>query len=216
MRAKYGISGECPPSFKHKHRESLVWKGVVWASKLLQDELRWTAITGKNISLWGDKWMGDERLVDCSLRQVEGEEMEGIVRDYWMDDRGWKWNDFQYVLPASTLLKISDTVVDLTGGGQDRVGWLTPGNRKFTIQSDYRTLRNENGDDAWSGWKRKCKLRVQERVKVFMWLFAHNRVLSNRARWRRQLAASPQRGHCNEIEEDALHNVRDGISSLEV
>lgn len=84
------MDGE-PVSFKHKQRESHVWKGMVWGSDLLQDGLRWTITNGRSVRFWMDVWVGDEKLLHHCTRQIEEEELERRVQDYWHVDHGWRW-----------------------------------------------------------------------------------------------------------------------------
>lgn len=135
--------------------------------------------------------------------------MEKTVRDYWVEGKGWKWEKFSQALLASWLIKLTEIVLDLTGGGQDKVGWLESIDRRFTVRSAYLLLRRNTSKNVWRGWRLIWKLRAQEQSKVFMWLVAHDRVFSNWVRWRRQLDLSPHCARCDEAKENALHAVRD-------
>lgn len=108
----------------------------------------------------GDKWTGEERLVDCSLWRIEKAEMEKTVRDYWLEGQGWKWDEFSQALPASWLIKPTGIVLDLTGGGQDKMEWLESSNRRFTVRSVYLTLKRDTRDVTWNGWRIIWKLRA--------------------------------------------------------
>lgn len=125
--------------------------------------------------------------MNFSLRRIENDELERSVRDYWQEDRCWKWEEFAHPLPASWLIKLIGVVLDLTGEGHDWVGWLKPSSRRFIVKSAYLTLQKEEMKETWKGWRKIWRLEAQERTKVFMWLFAHDRILSNWMRWRIQL-----------------------------
>lgn len=71
-------------------------------------------------------------------------------------------------------------IVINTGESQcDRFSWLSESNMKFTVASAYKLLRKENDSGVWKGWKKICRLRVQERIKVFVWLLAHDKILTD-------------------------------------
>lgn len=122
MRAKYGIAEDTLPTFKHKQRETQIWKGIVWASDLLREGLRWTSSNGKIIGFWQDVWTGDERLAKLSLQRTEIENLGKTAREYWNDKYGWRWEEFSHVLPASVLIKLAGITLSLSGG-HDRIRW---------------------------------------------------------------------------------------------
>src|SRR4051812_40785427 len=60
------------------------------------------------------------------------------------------------------------------------------------------------------------RLKVQKRVKEFMWILAHDRILSNWSRWKRKLAMNPCCSHCDGTIEDSIHAIRDCPTSKEL
>lgn len=112
------------------------------------------------------------------------------------------------------LIRLAET--KLSNEEEDQVSWMKQGNKKFSVKSAFTLLRNEARIDIWNGWKRIWKLRVQERTKILMWLLAHDRVLSNWARWNRQIAKSPGCDRCDAAKEDDVHAVRDCNKSREL
>lgn len=55
---------------------------------------------------------------------------------------------------------------------------------------------------------------VQERVRVFVWIVAHEKLLTNLERCR--MATSPTRARCNQTEEGSLHAVRDSMAAKKI
>lgn len=51
--------------------------------------------------------------------------------------------------------------------------------------------------------------KTQERTKVFMWILARDRVMTNWSRWRRSISQNPDCDHCNAEKEDVAHAIRD-------
>lgn len=68
----------------------------------------------------------------------------------------------------------------------------------------------------WQGWKLIWGLRVQTRIRYFLWLLAHDRLLTNKGPWRRGLAPNPCCARCLADHEDGIHMVRDCEASREV
>lgn len=65
------------------------------------------------------------------------------------------------------------------------VGWLQVG-KTFSVSSAYELWRGLSDEGLWPGWNLIWSLKRQQRVKTFLWLLAHDRVLTNHNRWRRQ------------------------------
>lgn len=86
----------------------------------------------------------------------------------------------------------------------------------FSVRSAYELIRGVGLTGAWPGWKRIWRLKVQERIKVFLWLLAHEKVLTNLSRVRRNLSQSACCDRCPAAVEDAMHAVRDCPASKEV
>lgn len=63
----------------------------------------------------------------------------------------------------------------------------------------------------WAGWNKVYRLWVQRRVKVFLWIMRHDRLLTNYSRRRRGLALSSVCPICEVETEGTLHAVRDCI-----
>lgn len=57
---------------------------------------------------------------------------------------------------------------------------------------------------------------MQERVRVFLWLLAHDKLLSSWSQWRRKLSSSPCCHCCSAKKEDVIHALRDCLDSKEV
>lgn len=59
------------------------------------------------------------------------------------------------------------------------------------------------------------RLRVQ-RVKVFLCILAHDKLLTNFGRWPRGLVENSTCSRCNDRQEDALHMERDCLVSRDM
>lgn len=79
-------------------------------------------MNGENVLFWGDKWIEHDRLADHSVRTIGNGELEKIVREFWHEERGWKWEEFSSALLTSWLIKMASVVLNLTGERQDNLG----------------------------------------------------------------------------------------------
>lgn len=79
----------------------------------------------------------------------------------------------------SILLKLAGFILDLRGAENDHMHWLDPDAGSFSISSAYGVLTAKKDNGNWKGWKRIWRLKVRERIKVFMWIVAHDKIISN-------------------------------------
>lgn len=52
-------------------------------------------------------------------------------------------------------------------------------------------------------------MKVKERIRIFLWIMSHGRLLTNLERWKRRMTANLICGRCYQPEERALHAIRD-------
>ncbi|KAL4324382.1 hypothetical protein GQ457_11G003510 [Hibiscus cannabinus] len=102
----------------------------------------------------------------------------------------WDWERLGALLSREKLELITSVQPPRSDASLDRSGWRWETKRTFSVRSAYgylvHGLEFGNGDT----WKRVWKLAVPQRVRVFIWLTFHNRLLTNVERVRRHVATS--------------------------
>lgn len=100
----------------------------------------------------------------------------------------------------------------------DKFVWLD-GRSCFTMKATYRLIKNWGVGDAWSweGWKWIWKARIQQRVRISLWLLAHGRILTNADRWRKvHFTSNVLWARCLSEEEGEMHALRDCYRAKDV
>lgn len=194
--------------FKERSRPSHILRGILWGAELLKKGLRWEVRDGRRVSFWKDAWLGDKPLLE-EATSVVGLEQEGKrVADLGEQGRGWKWSEVQS-LPPTKLVKLASTIIQPVTRQGDIMGWLSPRGDKFTVKTAYQLARGWEEDTVWEGWKHLWKAHTSQRVRIFMWLMSHDRLLTNMERWRRRLTGCADCARCGEMSEGVLHAIRD-------
>lgn len=208
MREKYGLREGMPLHFKQKHHESHIWRGVVRGSELLRDGLRWKVRNGRSVYFRSNRWVGDVKLMDQSQRHLEKEDLELTVSNLWREQQGRRWELLSTFLPAYWLLKLAERRLSWQDTREDEFGWLELASKKFTVKSAYLLLRGNQDFDGWEGWKKIWRLKTQQRIKLLLWMMAHDKILTNHSRWHRHIALSQNCDRCDATVEEVLHAIR--------
>ncbi|KAK8656145.1 hypothetical protein V6N13_108704 [Hibiscus sabdariffa] len=100
----------------------------------------------------------------------------------------WRWNTCEYLLLINILLRIADVKPSLPLIRSDSPGWKWTKDQSFMVKSTYGARMNfqEFGDN--SIWMVITKFKGTTRIKMFLWLLAHERVLTNFERVRHHMA----------------------------
>lgn len=131
------------------------------------------------------------------------------MSEYWVNEARWNWEELGNALPSWVLLKLASRIISSSKLDEDLKGWCGTTNGIFSVKSAYRIETKWTEAREWSGWKLTWGLQVQESVKVFMWTLAHNRLFTNQARWRMNLAINSNCGGCYGYMKDSLLAIRD-------
>lgn len=122
---------------------------------------------------------------------------------------------FAHLLLATSLIKIASIGLQTESMEKDSFVW-GEGRKPFSVNAACTLSKSWRGDDRWEGWQRIWKLGVQYRVRVFVWLMTHGKLLTNIERRRRHLGANEGCVRCQGEEETVLHAVRDCVVAKEL
>lgn len=90
----------------------------------------------------------------------------------------------------------------------DTVYWNGSTSGCFTITSTLKIIRGELDLGAVANWNFVWKLQVPQRIRFFLWLALHNRLMTNVNRFIRKLSDDPRCLACGEVEESVEHILR--------
>ncbi|KAK8508915.1 hypothetical protein V6N12_035016 [Hibiscus sabdariffa] len=121
----------------------------------------------------------------------------------------WNWPLLQQLLHPNALPHILNILVPSCLAGPDRCIWSCGKSGLFSVKDTYAQLDHCNWATKDTKWKTLWRLPVSERIKYFLWVVAHGKLLTNLHRHQRNLTADPLCTICGASEESILHVLRD-------
>lgn len=93
----------------------------------------------------------------------------------------------------------------------DQLAWKATPSGKFTVKIVYELLITGPSSSTSQVWA----VPVARRVRCFIWLLLHGKLMINRERWRRGFIQDMSYSICGAAEEDMLHIFQDCPQALE-
>ncbi|KAH1096690.1 hypothetical protein J1N35_013611 [Gossypium stocksii] len=107
------------------------------------------------------------------------------------------------------------TFGDPSLSGEDKIIWAHFGSGSFSIRNAYWTLKENSWRPKDDIWKPILKYQGPQRVRVFLWLVANQKLFTNSERTRRGIGQSSVCPRCGHDTEDIMHMLRDCSTAKE-
>ncbi|KAF7821450.1 ribonuclease H [Senna tora] len=135
---------------------------------------------------------------------------EGKTVDRFVTPSGdWDWNSFSAFLPNDVLSTIESIHPPASWAGKDRLAWSPAADGVFSIKSAYSKLTENLTDNTNETWSKIWRIPAMERVRVFIWNFAHDALMTTSNRKTRGYCDNDICPKCQGGIESNLHAIRD-------
>lgn len=193
--------------FKKRQKSSHIWKGIVEASDILRKGRMVRIRNGTNTRFWLDVWCGHDVLINSATQEVHLQMINDKVRDYWDNERGWKWSILENYISKATYDSLKAIVLFREDGTEDSWCWGLEETGSFSVKSAYFSFHEESAHKD-SDWQLIWKLKIPNRICHFLWLVKHRAIMTNMERIRRCLTRNDLCPQCNQYSEDLDHLFR--------
>ncbi|KAF7804601.1 putative ribonuclease H protein At1g65750 family [Senna tora] len=215
LRAKYKCGDGIIPTVTSKKgaNVSRLWRGVTkqWGSVL--NGLEWRLGNGSDTKFWHDRWVnGCDALINYAFASPSSVAINDTVAAFTTASGEWDWSKFEYLLPAHVCSRIASMVPPGNSNRKDVPAWRFSNNGSFSVKTAYKVL--SNNEDLFKDplWKHIWSWQGPQRIKSFLWLCGHDKVLSNVVRKNRGMTQDDGCAKCGDCQEDLLHILRDCAS----
>ena len=211
LRSKYQYGVDLIPSVTLKPGASNLWKGIVVAWPMVENNLIWRLGDGQSILFWRHKWIPQLGcLSDHAIISLSNNDLKKPVVDFTSSDGGWDWNRLLSYLPAHVCEYIAGIVPPSAMGVSNCVAWNCSHDGKFSIRSSYDHIAGSYLLTHDPLFKPIWKCKGMERVKVFLWQVVVDALPTNLFRYTRHVSDDPNCSRCNSlVYETSLHVLKD-------
>ncbi|KAH9666643.1 putative ribonuclease H protein [Citrus sinensis] len=187
---KYGLDPCNLPSSLPDKQGSCVWSAIRKTWDAAKHGARWAVCNGARVRFWLDCWVTKyEPLIGLALQPIPQVSLNASVSDFTDEHGGWRWSNFELLLPPFILLQIASIMPPTPHLGPDRLYWCFNPRGLFTVRSAYESLYHHNLD-------------AQDKI-------LHGKLKTYRELNRRNIPVSDVCVRCGISAEDILHAVRD-------
>ncbi|CAN1757952.1 Putative ribonuclease H protein At1g65750 [Linum perenne] len=119
-------------------------------------------------------------------------------------------------LPEAVVAKVVSMSPPIEDRGEDTWTWGGESNDQFSIRSAYDLISDADNLIPMVDWKAIWNWKGPQRIRQFLWLAMHKKLLTNQERRRRHLTDNAGCTRCGGGEESVLHVLRDCPFASEV
>jgi hypothetical protein len=209
IHGKYGRGVDSLTDAIAKPLDSKFWKALMSFMPWIIGQSHMAVGNDRSTNAWDTCWSApgiriEDFEIDIPLEMRNAKVVDLVTREgCWNWDRlSWLPNDI-----LNMLITIPPPEDDL---GEDVRLWPQGKNGNFSVASAYDLLtHSEASTNTTNGnWHMIWKMQVPERVKSFIWVLKHGRLLTNF--WKSKMSlGSPSCCYCGDITETELHVLRD-------
>lgn len=208
LTCKYMKSEAQVMNIKRKRSDSNVWKGICAAAPTIEKGVIKVVKNGKNTSFWNDRWVGNDKLRNHMIGPLNKEADNLKVAECWNEQGTWDWTKIDIAIHPNKRSEIAAKVILNDAEKTDKIGWGHSAENIFSTKSAYDLIRQENRNEESNEWHNIWKLRVPNRIRSFIWLVKHDRIMCNAERKKRGFTSDERCIICGADKEDVDHTLR--------
>lgn len=158
-----------------------------------------------------DTWLGDVPLISEALQEINLVDSYKRVNDYWIAGQGWNRELLRGLLPSSVESQLSAFILREDEGSLDGLCWGPSPSGQFSVRTAYSLATDSESLPTNKIWKQILKIEVPQRIRAFIWLVYHGKMLSNMERAKRGFTSDVYCKCCPGFVEDVVvQKMQDG------
>ncbi|CAN1188824.1 Putative ribonuclease H protein At1g65750 [Linum perenne] len=172
---------------------------------------------GKETLFWTGRWLDSGiRLIDQVVTELDGVDPDERVCDVVTASGDWDFERLRRHLAVETINQITDVTPPSADSGDDTWVWGCESDGKFSIRTAYNLVNQSVSARPPVDWKLIWKWDGPNKVKHFLWLVAHGKILTNEERVRRKMTTIADCPRCSGVGESVMHILRECPFAVQV
>ncbi|XP_031105595.1 uncharacterized protein LOC116010359 [Ipomoea triloba] len=208
LKAKYAITSVDCMTWRPKANMSFVWKGILNTIPILQGGRVKLINNGQSTQFWTDRWVGLSPLINKATSMISLWDRYRTVDSYWKENQGWDWEELQDYLPETSLNELAAIIIDDNTEIADSFGWKYGTSEVFSVCAAYDLATNHSTTMETAKWNAIWSLKLPNRIKLFLWLTRHERIMTNSLRATKGMTEDTNCWLCRDEEENTEHVLR--------
>lgn len=157
--------------------------------------------------------IGSLLLQDHCLQDIDADLINSTVNQWITASNAWDIDRIAQYLPRHLIYRLLPPPRECLG--DDLLSWGSSSVKSFTTKEAYQVMTGHHHLHSSPIWKKIWKWKGMERIRLFLWALAHNRIPTN---LRRHMCFSADLScqWCHGTTEDSLHVVRDCTTASKV
>ncbi|KAL7265055.1 hypothetical protein ACSBR1_002914 [Camellia fascicularis] len=191
IKAKYLQEGSLL-DYSNKRRASHTWKGILSNKETLVKGSKWCVGDGTQISIWFDWWCGESNLASLFPHSpLINSETVNLLLD---EEGGWDIFKLNSKLPREAIDLALKVHLPRFVTYPDTPHWHGSGSGDFSTASAYEMVAIHEAENC--NWLWLWKLKLPQKIKGFVWLVLHGKLLSNSLRIKKGLTDIAECSRC--------------------
>ncbi|CAN1778662.1 Putative ribonuclease H protein At1g65750 [Linum perenne] len=187
---------------------SNAWSGIMKVWDHAHNGIHWSVRDGRNTKFWTDRWIDSGVVLIDHAISLQGVNSSLSVSNFCLNDY-WDLQKLRCVLHENFVLQVYGMTPPRADSGSDCRVWGLEDDGVFSVKSTYCMLREIDDGDSRSNWSRIWKWEGPNKIRHFLWLLKHEKLMTNVERGRQRLTDNMECVHCSGVNEDLNHVFRD-------
>ncbi|CAN1758488.1 Putative ribonuclease H protein At1g65750 [Linum perenne] len=187
---------------------SSIWRGVMKVWDDTQNGIHWSIRNGRSTRFWTDRWVDSGTILIDHATNLQGVDSTIPVSDFCLSNGEWNLPKLREFLPENVVWQVYGMSPPRADMGEDTRVWGLENNGRFTVKSAYLMLKDlDSGGDS-SSWRTIWSWNGPNKIRHFMWLVSHGKLMTNVERTKRRFTDDEECGHCQSGREYIDHVLR--------
>ncbi|CAN1244571.1 Putative ribonuclease H protein At1g65750 [Linum perenne] len=170
--------------------------------------LQWSVKNGWKTNFCSGRWLDSSVLLrDYSINN-QGVDFSLSVSNFVLPDGNWDVARLSNCLHNDALVQVHGMTPPCEHLGDDSIVWGLEASGKFNIKSAYLLVKDIAHDGQDTLWRKVWNWEGMTKIKQFMWLVSHGKLMTNEERRRRHISVDATCTECQAPCENIDHILR--------